>query len=72
MALVQFGTDFPIPALQRELERFLANPAINLGLSGQGAYPPINVFDDGAGTVVVRRFRAWSRDKSNLAARGAR
>ncbi len=35
MALVQFGSDFPIPALQRELERFLGNPAISLGLSGQ-------------------------------------
>jgi hypothetical protein len=37
MALVQFGSDFPIPALQKELERFLGNPAISLGLSGHPA-----------------------------------
>jgi len=53
MALPRFGSDLPIPALQRELERFLGNPAISLGLSGQGANPPINVFDDGAGAVIV-------------------
>jgi HSP20 family protein len=54
MALLRFGSDFPIPTLQRELERFLRNPAISLGVSGQGAYPPINVFDDsGTGAVIV-------------------
>jgi HSP20 family protein len=53
MALLRFGSDFPIPTLQRELERFLRNPAISLGVSGQGAYPPINVFDSSTGTVIV-------------------
>jgi HSP20 family protein len=53
MALLRFGSDFPIPTLQRELERFLRNPAISLGLSGSGAFPPINVFEDKAGAVVV-------------------
>jgi HSP20 family protein len=53
MALVRFGSDFPIPTLQRELERFLRNPAMSLGPSGQGAYPPINVFESGEGTVIV-------------------
>jgi hypothetical protein len=61
MALVQFGSDFPIPALQRELERFLGNPAISLGLSGQGAYPPINVsakYENGL--LVIRVPKAES------------
>ncbi len=53
MALLRFGSDFPIPTLQRELERFLRNPAISLGLSGYGAYPPINVFEDKAGAVII-------------------
>jgi HSP20 family protein len=53
MALLRFGSDFPIPTLQRELERFLRNPAMSLGPSGQGTYPPINVFDSGEGTVIV-------------------
>jgi HSP20 family protein len=53
MALLQFGSDFPIPTLQRELERLARNPAMSLGLSGQGAYPPINVFDSGEGMVIV-------------------
>lgn len=53
MALLRSGSDFPIPALQTELERFLRNPAISLGVSGQGAYPPINVFDDGMGAVII-------------------
>lgn len=53
MALLRFGTDFPILTLQRELERFLRNPAFSLGLSGQGAYPPVNVFDNGDGVTIV-------------------
>ena len=53
MALLRFGSDFPILTLQRELERFLHNPAISLGLSGYGAYPPINVFKDTPGAVIV-------------------
>jgi HSP20 family protein len=53
MALLRFGSDLPIPALQRELERFLRNPAYTLGLSGYGAYPPINVFNDKEDVVIV-------------------
>jgi HSP20 family protein len=70
MALVRFGSDFPIPALQRELERFLANPAINLGLSGHGAYPPINVFDDGAGAVVVAEVPGLEPGQIELGSQG--
>jgi HSP20 family protein len=70
MALVQFGSDFPIPALQKELERFLGNPAISLGLSGQGAYPPINVFDDGTGAVVVAEVPGLEPGQIELGSQG--
>ena len=70
MALLRFGSDLPIPALQRELERFLANPAISLGPSGQGAYPPINVFDDGTGAVVVAEVPGLEPGQIELVSQG--
>ncbi len=42
-----------ILALQRELDRFLRNPNFSLGVSGYGAYPPINIFDDREGVVIM-------------------
>jgi HSP20 family protein len=56
MALIRFDDYDPfsnIPALQQELERFIRNPAFSLGPSGYGAYPPINVFEDQEGTVII-------------------
>lgn len=56
MALIRFEQFDPVSnmlGLQQELERFLRNPSFNLGVSGQGAYPPVNVFDDGDGMVVI-------------------
>jgi len=39
--------------LQRNLDRFLQKPrGIDLGPSGPGVYPPINVFTDGNGIVI--------------------
>jgi len=70
MALLRFGSDFPIPALQKELERFLRNPAINLGLSGQGAYPPVNVFDTGEGAVIVAEVPGLDSDKIEIGSQG--
>ena len=70
MALLRFGSDLPIPALQRELERFLANPAISLGLSGHGAYPPINVFNDEAGAVVVAEVPGLEPGQIELGSQG--
>jgi HSP20 family protein len=70
MALLRFGSDLPIPALQRELERFLANPAISLGLSGYGAYPPINVFNDEAGAVVVAEVPGLEPGQIELGSQG--
>jgi hypothetical protein len=49
MALIRFEQFDPVSnmlALQQELDRFLRNPSFNLGISGQGTYPPVNMFDD--------------------------
>jgi len=70
MALLRFGSDFPIPALQRELDRFLRNPAISLGLSGQGAYPPINVFEGADGAVIVAEVPGLDPDKIQIGSQG--
>lgn len=56
MALIRFDAFDPFSnllALQQELERFTRNPAFSLGPSGYGAYPPINVFEDQDGTVII-------------------
>ena len=57
MALLRFSSDLdPVSnllTLQSELERFLRNPAIRLGVSGPGDFPPVNIFDDGDGVVVM-------------------
>ncbi len=70
MALLRFGSDFPIPTLQRELERLLRNPAVSLGLSGQGAYPPINVFDSGEGTVIVAEVPGLDAGEIEISSQG--
>ena len=70
MALLRFGSEFPIPALQRELDRYLRNPAISLGLSGQGAYPPINVFDGPDGAVIVAEVPGLAADKIQIGSQG--
>lgn len=70
MALLRFGTDFPIPALQRELDRFLRNPSISLGLSGHGAYPPINVFEAQEQLVIVAEVAGLEPGQIELGTHG--
>lgn len=56
MALLNLMEEFDpasLLTLQRELERSLNNPAFNLGLSGASAYPPVNIFEDVDGLVVM-------------------
>lgn len=56
MALIRFEQFDPVSnmlALQQELDRFLRNPSFNLGVSGYGTYPPVNIFDDRDGVVVI-------------------
>ena len=57
MALVHFSRPFdPINALlnlQQEFDRVFDNPrGFDLGLSGRGAFPPMNVFSDADGYTV--------------------
>ncbi len=73
MALLRFGSEFPIPTLQRELDRFLRNPnpAISLGLSGYGAYPPINVFQDKeGGAMIVAEVAGLDSSKVQVSSQG--
>ncbi|HLW71027.1 MAG TPA: Hsp20/alpha crystallin family protein [Candidatus Binataceae bacterium] len=56
MALIRFQRLDPVSSLldvQRELERFLRNPSFSLGPSGYGAFPPVNVFEDSDGIVLI-------------------
>jgi HSP20 family protein len=56
MALIRFEQMDPVSnmlALQQELDRFLRNPSFSLGISGHGAYPPVNIFDNRDGIVVI-------------------
>ncbi len=56
MALLNLMEEFEpggLLTLQSELERFLNNPAYNLGLSGPGTYPPLNIFEDADGLVIM-------------------
>jgi HSP20 family protein len=70
MALLRFGSDFPIPALQQELERFLRNPAFSLGLSGHGSYPPLNVFESKEGAVILAEVPGLDAGKIELGCQG--
>jgi HSP20 family protein len=58
MTLFRFSEVDPfqgLPSLQSELDRFLRSPlGLDLGPSGVGVFPPINVFGDRDGNVVVR------------------
>lgn len=58
MALFSFSS---VPAfdrlleLQRELDRLFESPfPYDLGLSGRGAYPPLNIFREDQGDIVAR------------------
>ena len=57
MALIRFSSNVDplggLLALQNELERFFRNPDFGLGLSGTGAFPPINIFNDQDGAVII-------------------
>jgi len=57
MALLRYSPDSdPVTnllTLQSDLERFLRNPAYQLGVSGFGGFPPVNIFDTGDGVAVI-------------------
>jgi len=70
MALLRFSSDLdPVSnllTLQTELERFLRNPAIGLGVSGPGDFPPINIFEDGDGVVVMAEIPGVDPESLNV------
>jgi len=73
MAFLRFDAPDPfrnLVSLQRELERFTRNPAFSLGPSGYGAFPPINVFDDQDGTVIVAEIPGLDPAKIHIASQG--
>jgi HSP20 family protein len=72
MAILRFDAD-PVGSLlglQGELERFMRNPAFATGVSGYGAYPPINIFDSTEGAVVVIELPGLEPSKIGLAGEG--
>lgn len=76
MALIRFAHAIdPMNALlnvQRELERVLDNPLLgfDLGVSGRGVFPPVNVFSDPDGYVVRVEVPGVSIDQVSIEAQG--
>jgi HSP20 family protein len=73
MALIRFDAFDPFSnllALQQELERFTRNPAFSVGPSGYGAYPPINVFEDQEGTVIIAEVPGLDPAKIEISGQG--
>jgi HSP20 family protein len=70
MALLRFSPELdPVSnllALQTELERFLRNPAIRLGVSEPGDFPPVNIFDDGDGVIVIAEIPGMDPESLNV------
>jgi HSP20 family protein len=73
MALIRFQDLDPVRhllALQQELDRFQRNPGFSLGPSGQGAFPPVNIFDEHDGTVVVAELPGLDPEALRVAGQG--
>jgi len=73
MALLRFDAFDPFAnllSLQQELERFIRNPAFSLGPSGHGAYPPINLFEDQDGTVIIAEVPGLDPAKIEISGQG--
>ncbi len=73
MALIRFDGIDPFSSLlsvQQELERFIRNPAFSLGPSGYGAYPPINMFEDRDGTVIIAEVPGLDPAKIEVSGQG--
>jgi HSP20 family protein len=58
-------------ALQRELERVFQNPLdVDLGVSGRGVFPAVNIFNDRDGYVVRLEVPGASPDQLQIEAQG--
>ena len=74
MALFRFSTLDPVGGLltlQRELERAFENPVrFDLGVSGRGVFPAVNIFSDRDGYVVRLEVPGVSPDQITIETRG--
>jgi HSP20 family protein len=75
MALFRFSPEFdPVNAmlsLQGELERAFNNPfGLDLGLSGRGVFPAVNVFSDQDGYVVRLEAPGVSPNRISIESQG--
>ncbi len=57
-------------SLQDELERFMRNPAFGMGLSGYGAYPPVNIFDSPEAAIVVAEVPGLDAEQLGVVGKG--
>lgn len=58
-------------SLQRELERAFQNPLdLDLGVSGRGVFPAVNIFSDRDGDVVRLEIPGVAPDQLNIEAHG--
>jgi HSP20 family protein len=75
MALLRFSSGFDpvagLEALQRELERVFDKPfGIDLGPSGRGVFPPVNVFSDRDSYVVKLEVPGIAPEDVSIEAEG--
>ena len=75
MALFRFSPGLDpfnaLLSLQRELERGFNNPSgLDLGLSGRGVFPPVNVFSDPEGCVIRLEIPGVSTEQLTLDCQG--
>jgi HSP20 family protein len=74
MTLLRFSSLDPVSgllALQRELERALENPLdFDLGVSGRGVFPPVNIFRDENGYVIRIEVPGVSPDHFGIETQG--
>ena len=61
-----------IQRLQNELERVFERPFGDLGLSGRGAHPPVNVFREDDGLVVLLEVPGFAPEDLNIEGRNQR
>lgn len=73
---IRFGSPFSNPfdrmlSLQREIDRSLENPGSSeLGVSGRGIFPPVNVFQDEHGYVLRAEVPGVPPEKLGLETHG--
>ena len=73
MALIRFQDLDPVRhllALQQELDRFQRNPGFNLGPSGHGAFPSVNLFEDRDGMVAIAELPGVEPETLKVAGQG--